>query len=175
MFWMLIILVVIVVWFCCWSWLAFLIMADLINLMWWFLLQGVIFVGGDLSYTFFWKILEFLGFSICSWFDRHLCQKCGWAGSERHVQTHITEPLGLVTTQKSTFYKRWQMEVVCRLTVMFCFGAGKQFSKENLFWCQQHISSCYLVMQRINWSLGHKMLAPKSLVVGLRNQFVMKC
>ena len=44
------------------------------------------------SYTiFFWKILEFLGFSICSSFCRHLCQNCGWAGSEVYVRLHINE------------------------------------------------------------------------------------
>ena len=41
----------------------------------------------------FLKRIEILaGFSICSSFGRHLCQKCGRAGSELYVQTHITEP-----------------------------------------------------------------------------------
>ena len=84
--------VVIVVWFCFSSWLAFLIMTDLMNLMQHFLLNRDVCVGGDpCSFTFFWKILEFLGFSIYSSFGRHLCQKCGWLGSELFVRTHISE------------------------------------------------------------------------------------
>ena len=35
-------------WFCCSSWLAFLIMADLINLIWHFLLHWSVCFGGDL-------------------------------------------------------------------------------------------------------------------------------
>ena len=42
--------------------------------------------------SFFWKILEFLCFSICSSFGIQLCQNCGWAGSEPYVRSHITEP-----------------------------------------------------------------------------------
>ena len=43
-------------------------------------------------HQFFWKLLEILGFSICSSFGRQLCQNYGWAGSERYVRSHITEP-----------------------------------------------------------------------------------
>ena len=32
------------------------------------------------------------GFSIYSSIGRHLSQKCGWAGSELYVRTHLTEP-----------------------------------------------------------------------------------
>ena len=56
--------VVVVVWFCCSSWLAFLIMANLINLIRHFLLHWVICFESYLfvhTPIFFWKILDFLG------------------------------------------------------------------------------------------------------------------
>ena len=79
---------VVVVWFCCSSQLAFLILAYPINLMHHILLH--------------WKILEILGFSICSSFGRQLCQNCGWAGSEPYVQSHITEPPCFTIFSKDT-------------------------------------------------------------------------
>ena len=94
--------VVVVVWFCCSSWLAFLILTYYRNLMHQFLLHWVICFGGYLLVhtEFFEKDLGFfgirkkkiLGFSICSSFGRQLCQNCGWAGSEPYVPSHITEP-----------------------------------------------------------------------------------
>ena len=94
--------VVVVVWFCCSSWLAFLILTYYCNLMHQFLLHWVICFGGYLIVhtEFFEKDLDFfgirkkyfLGFSICSSFGRQLCQNCGWAGSEPYSPSHITEP-----------------------------------------------------------------------------------
>ena len=96
--------VVVVVWFCCSSWLAFLTLACHNNLMLQFLLHWVICFGGYLIVhsQFFWKILGLFwvfwgsqkiifGFSICSSFSRQLCQNCGWAGSELYVPSHIAE------------------------------------------------------------------------------------
>ena len=94
--------VVVVVWFCCSSWLAFLILTYYSNLMHQFLLHWVICFGGYLIVhtEFFEKDLDFFGirkkfflcFSICSSFGRQLCQNCAWAGSEPYVPSHITEP-----------------------------------------------------------------------------------
>ena len=93
--------VVVLVWFCCSSWLAFLILTYYSNLMHQFLLHWVICCGGYLIVhtEFFEKDLDFfgirkkyfLGFSICLSFGRQLCQNCGWAGSEPYVPSHITE------------------------------------------------------------------------------------
>ena len=45
---------------------------------------------------FFWKILEVL-IVFCPFLNwRLLIQKCGWAGVEHYVQTHITEPPCLI-------------------------------------------------------------------------------
>ena len=85
---------VVVAWFCCSSWLAFLLLAYLMNLMHHLLLHRVICFGDSLfvhtPIVFFEKKL---GFSICSSFGRQLCQNFGWAGSEPYVRSHITEPL----------------------------------------------------------------------------------
>ena len=92
---------VVVVWFFRSSSLAFLKSAYLINLKHHCLLHWVICRLSFRSYTsFFWKLLVFLCFSICSSFGRQLCQNCGWAGSEPYVRSHITEPPCLHTELK---------------------------------------------------------------------------
>ena len=78
-----------------------------------FLLNWVICFGGYLfvhTPIFFWKILEFLGFSNCSSFGRQLCQNCGWAGSEPYVRSHITEPPCFLYSSLSVFFS---MENLC--------------------------------------------------------------
>ena len=102
--------VVVVVWFCCSSWLAFLILTYYSNLVHQFLLHWVICFGGYLIVhtEFFEKDLDFfgirkkyfLGFSICSSFGRQLCQNGGWAGSEPYLPSHITEPPCFVNISK---------------------------------------------------------------------------
>ena len=102
---MFVVVVVVVVLFCCSFWLTFLISAYHINLKLQFLVHWVICFGSYLIVhtQFVWKILglfcvfwdsqkKCLGFSICSSFERQLCQNCGSAGSEPYVPWHITEP-----------------------------------------------------------------------------------
>ena len=88
-------IVFVVVWFCCSSWLASLMLAGLTNLMRHFLLQRVMLFVGYLLFRqhFGKKTLEILEFSISSSFGRQLCQKCGWAGLESYEQSHVTKPL----------------------------------------------------------------------------------
>ena len=80
--------------YCSSSWLAFLKLAYLINLMHHFKRHWAIWFGSYLFVhpTFFKKITWFLGFSVCSSFGRQLCQNCGSAESEPYVQLHITDP-----------------------------------------------------------------------------------
>ena len=87
---------VVVVWFCRPSSLAFLISANLINLMHHFLLHWVICFGGYLFVhtTVFLKYLNFLCFLLCSSFGRKLCQNCGWGG--RNLMFDRTLPSRLV-------------------------------------------------------------------------------
>ena len=97
--------VVVVVWFCCSSWLAFLILAYHSNLMLQFYSTELFPLEAILSFihNFFEKYLGFFwvfwdaqkiifGFSICSSFGWQLCQNCGWVGSEPYVSSHIAEP-----------------------------------------------------------------------------------
>ena len=86
--------------FCCSSWLAFLIMADLINVMRHFCSTELFaFEAIFCSQTFFLKNIWIFGVFYLFLFGRHLCQKCGWAGSELDVRTHITEPPCLICVQ----------------------------------------------------------------------------
>ena len=71
-----------VAWFCCWSWHAFLKVADLINLLRRFLVHWVVCLGSDLfvqAQIAFEKCLNFWVFSVCSSFARHLRRHFGWA------------------------------------------------------------------------------------------------
>ena len=77
---------------CCLILLFVLILAYLINLMHHFYSTELFALEAIFSFIqFFWKILYFLVFSICSSFGRQLCQNCGWAGLEPYVRSHITE------------------------------------------------------------------------------------
>ena len=87
--------VVVVVWFCPSSSLAFLISALLVKFNASFLTPLSFYFGGYLfvhTPVFFEKYLTFLCSSIYSSFGRQLCQNCGWAVSEPYVQSHITGP-----------------------------------------------------------------------------------
>ena len=84
--------VVVVVWFCCSSWLAFLMMAGLINLMRHFLFHWVVCFGGDLfvhTAIFFEKILDFIFGGFLS--VPHLVDNYAKNLNELYVQSYITE------------------------------------------------------------------------------------
>ena len=77
---------VIVVWFCCSSWMVFLMMNDPISKTAFFTPLSYFSCRRSFcSYTFLFE-------KYCCSFGRHLCQKWGWAWSELYVRTHITEP-----------------------------------------------------------------------------------
>ena len=96
------------------------------------------------------KIIEILGFSICSSFGRQLCQNCGWAGSELYVQLHITEPpclilysdhnvisisgANVVTDNKHQVEKKNKMHffVNTRNNLYWIFKKLESFGKSNL-------------------------------------------
>ena len=95
--------VVIVVWFWSSPWLSFLIMADIINVMWHFGSTGLFAFEAVFVLThFLLKNTWIFGVFYLFLFGRHLCQKCGWAGSELDVQTHITEPPCFVNINKKS-------------------------------------------------------------------------
>ena len=128
-------LLTVFVWFCCSSCLAFETLIDLMNLTRQFLLHWVIRVGGNIfvpTHLFFEKSLNFRGFSISSSFGRHLCENCGWAGSEFFfVQAHITEPpcchlsLGPINWNLSTSQ-----------LLAYCWRKLNAFSPSSLYWLQ---------------------------------------
>ena len=91
------------VWFCCLSFLVFLIMANLhgaltrrFSKFHWSPLIGIeFFIPTPVIFEKILehsKILKIVKFSIPSSSVRQLRQKCGWAGSDHYMRTGITEP-----------------------------------------------------------------------------------
>ena len=112
--------VVIVVWLCSSSWLAFLTMANLINLMQNLFLSPLSYLRWRQSFsscTFFFKKMNFCGFSICTSFGRHLCQKCGWAVRKFMCKRTLPRLLVDVCFEKiSSFYCLRVEKAKCLLT-----------------------------------------------------------
>ena len=113
----------------------------LINLMHHFLIHWVICFGGYLFvYTpvFFEKKLNFCFFSICSSFGRHLCQNCGWAGSEPYVRSHITEPPCLFnviknfSSDKSSIVSRFIHTQIVYIVRLIFWYSTRDLSEKNL-------------------------------------------
>ena len=110
-------------WFCCSFCLVFLIMSDLIHLMWhFFLLHWTICVGGNIFVhsRVFRKTPHVLEVFYLSSFSRPLCEECGRAVSKLYVLTRITELPCLSLHLESLFRKIWRM-------MFFCSSFRKRF------------------------------------------------
>ena len=123
--------------------LAFLVMADLVNLIRHFLLHWSICVAGNIFVhtPIFWKKYLYILGGLCSSFGGHLGQKCEWAGSEFYVQSHITE---------ASCSAKVPVYVLCFFTPKM-IKQIRQFGNSIILLQFEILIPSYLVPEIINW------------------------